>query len=406
MIRIFTTFRIACLATVLIAWSSGTLVLAQEAPPEIPKQLDDSANALVLIANDPTWRVVEGPPSDTDMTIRDLIRGWAQQSEESVEFGKYSIGFIRMSGSPNGDTLGRLTVYPVRGNPHGYGGRTYHQAGTRTKGDEAFDLAVRRLQDALTTIHQVKTGAQIKVYEIAVMQRDEASAKIHRAEAELESLRREGRKQGVPPGALSGGLDEQLTKLRQDWLKLRVERAGLNARHGAIVDQIAMRKDKLSEAEQDRQEFLDELAKIVTLREEQVVNLVRLLKANVVSDAEMAEPQVQLATARAELAQQRQLVAQEAGSQLFDRLNGQLADVQIDMAAVEAQLRTTDEALNELSSESVRGLSIALDLATRRLETALENEEAAAAEVTRARRSVDAVPRPRVVIISQEKPSK
>ena len=86
----------------------------------------------------------------------------------------------------------------------------------------------------------------------------------------------------------------------------------------------------------------------------------------------------------------------------MEQLDEQLADVQIEMSAVEAQFIAVDRAVKELVSPAARKLAIDYDRTSRRLDNALAEEAAAAAEMAELRRAVEAIPEPRVVVISPD----
>ncbi len=286
---------------------------------------------------------------------------------------------------------------------------TVHYTG-KVDPNECVTVAQKHLQNALSKIHQVNMEAPRRELQQADKRRARAEAEVEAATLDVQRLREKGqellRQLGTIPGAFSGAPDQLLAKLKEDWLSLRVELAGLKARHVSIMEHIEERHVTLQSAEMQQHEFLSELVKIVKIREEQVAIVRALVERAVNPPTNLNEVEVQLATARADLARHRQVIAQKAGSQLLGGLNQQLADVQIEMAAAEARLKAVERALQDLGGKQVQELAINYDRARRRLDSALVEEQAAAAELAQLRRSLQAMQEPRVVIISQEKPSK
>lgn len=326
------------------------------------------------------WEI--GPAAPKDCSIELLVR-----PAESVPF------------DPECCTIASLSVrYTGESEPN------------RQQKDQYIAWARQRLQNVLSKVHEMNKAPRLNQLRRAQERQTLALAMANAARDRLEKTGDTGQRLiaqlGLVPAAFSGGLEVPLATFQEDWLTLRVEVAGLKARHEAIVKHIETRSEKLKSFQQQQQEVLSELAKIVELREKQVQAAIHGRGQGVVAVAEVDEAQVQLATARADLARQRQLIAQQAGSGQLDRLNEQLADVQIEMAAAEARLEVGEEVVGVIGHINVRELAIEYEGASRRLKNALAEQDAADAEAVQLRVDVEAVPPPRVVIISPDKPSK
>ena len=284
-------------------------------------------------------------------------------------------------------TLARLSVV--------YTGKTEL---TQQQQEEYLAWARKRVQNLLDKVHRMNIAARMDQLRQAHKRKGRAEAMVDALSKELQPL---GEK-GPASASFTAGLDQQLTELKGNQLTLRVELAGLRARHESILKHIGDRKEKMQEAEKQQEEVLSELVKTVETREQQVAMFVTHHKRGTVSTMDMMEAQVQLSTARADLAERRQLIAQQAGAGLLEQLDEQLADVQIEMSAVEAQFIAVDRAVKELVSPAARKLAIDYDRTSRRLDNALAEEAAAAAEMAELRRAVEAIPEPRVVVISPD----
>ena len=270
--------------------------------------------------------------------------------------------------------------------------------------EECIAWARERLQRALVKIHELSMEPLNRELRQADRRRAYARALVDSVQNELYSLREREMKMGIDVSP--EGLRQQLDKLTEDRLKLRVELAGLKARHQGMREHVEDTHVKLQRVQVRQREVLEELTVVVKLREQELASALEAFKAAVVGEAEVREVKVQLSTARADLAQRRLMFAREAGSELLDRLNQQLVDVQIGIAAAEAQLRVIEETAGQLGSNEVRTLVVDYGRASRSLENALAEEQLAAVEFARLERALAAVPEPKVMVIRREDESK
>jgi hypothetical protein len=256
-------------------------------------------------------------------------------------------------------------------------------------------LAEKRLEQALVKIHETNTASLIDRVRRAEMRVAEARDVAEKRRSELQSLRT----QLVRADASPEGIDQQQNTLRQDRLKLRVELVGLKARREAIVKAVAEASDKLKATSEEQQRELAELQKIVDIRVQAVSRAQQLAKQAAISTNDYQQTELELSRARADLAERRRVIAQQAGSDQLSRLNQQLADVQIEMAAAEARIADIERMLDRLQSKEVADLLSEYGRATQQLEYARAEEKAAFEQLAEAKKTAESTPAPKVVEI-------
>ena len=266
---------------------------------------------------------------------------------------------------------------------------------------QALAAGQKKLQEGLLQIHRAKLEPFNHKIEQADKRMIRAEEMIARVTDKLQRLRQQSRELGL---ALEPQDPQLFTSVKRDNLAMRAELAGLRARREAIVDQIALAKDKLDGAQGQQRAVLDELAVVLKLKEDELARMQTLFKKGFVTKAELAKGEVALAQAKADLVDRRRLV-QEAGGGQLGRLNEQLVDTQIAITTAEARLKETEKVLKELDQfayDPVNSMVIEYQRARRALENAWAEEEAAAADLAKLKRTIDAIPAPKVIVIGVE----
>ena len=348
------------------------------------------AKALIMIVGNPL-RLRGQLSSDApefrmpaDVVISSLITSWSQRAGERGEFWNYQVFFNHLSVSPEGHTLGILTVI----------GR-----GDATK---ILALAQKRLQEALLEIHKLSMDPFHRKFADAETRMPRAEDRIEQVTKQLHQLR----EMAAITGESLQPQDTQLfASVRRDHLALRAELAGLQAQREAIVEQIAKTKLKVDAAQKDQRIVLEELAQVVNLKEQGLARTRRLQQKGPLTQAEVSQAEVALAQARADLADHRRLLVNEAGGQQLGRLNEQLVDTQIAITTTVARLEETEKVLEDLRRPAyspVSSLVIKYQQTRRALESAFAEQEAAAAELAKLKMAYQAIPAPKIIQIGGE----
>jgi hypothetical protein len=140
-------------------------------------------------------------------------------------------------------------------------------------------------------------------------------------------------------------LQELLTDLTKQRQALEVALAGMNGRIEALQEQVA-RTAKRAETESADDEIVKNLMRVVELRAQQHRHLMELADDGVISKAELAKAEEQVALAKIELAQAKRAGSRSASEQL-DKLNGELAQVTIGMSEAKSKLEFVSNRLEE-----------------------------------------------------------
>jgi hypothetical protein len=377
------------LALALFAGPSRSLAAAPEPPEQTDRadapqdDLDQQASVLLVIIGEPsTFALSEG-------IARSLVPNAVSRPYQG-ERRLYEVRFSLLPGGRAGSAFGlleaRLVTSPIeRPGP--------------AEASKVLASAQQRLQQVLIEIHKANMEVFRGQVNRAAQRRDRARQMVERRTADVAAIQLEAAKTGQslePP-------DSQLfVAVRRDNLSLRAELAGLAARRTAILEHLAEVKHELDAAKAQQQPVLDELAKVVKLREDQLARTRSLFEKGLTPQAELMKLDIELAQARADLAERRRQIAQQAGSEQLSQLNQQLVDVQIEIAAATARLEKTAEALQELEVLACSPLAIDHQRAQRALQNALAEQEAAATALAEVMETLQTAPAPKVIAIGRD----
>ena len=256
-------------------------------------------------------------------------------------------------------------------------------------------LAENRLELALVKIHDANRASAHDRVRRAEERLEQARAVAEKRQSDVQSLRTRLIQADTSPE----GIDQQQNTLRQDRLKLRVELVGLKARREAIVKVIDEATVKAKATSEEQQRELGELQKIVDIRAQAVSRAQQLAKQAAVSASDYQQTELELSRARADLAERRRLIAQQAGSEQLGRLNQQLADVQIELSTAEARVAGIDAMLERLQSKDVLEMLREYGRTTQQLDYARAEEKAAFEQVAQLKKVIASAAPPKVVEI-------
>jgi|GEM_PF-6854159 len=196
------------------------------------------------------------------------------------------------------------------------------------------------------TLHSLCRRLEAELQQVGVLEQQQLRAQLTEVQAavrqaqqrytELQTLRQELSVAAGRTELSRHVIVEQIQADERELSALDTRLAALRARRSALTEQIAHISGQVAAHVNDDPAVI-ELSKVVQLREAHL-NRWQDLVANGragADDAQAAEEA--LALARAELAKQRQLIAQRAGGELLAELNKELVTLTVDIAAAEAQ---------------------------------------------------------------------
>jgi len=154
----------------------------------------------------------------------------------------------------------------------------------------------------------------------------------------IEALRKERQKLAGLERLSLEGANERLTQLMETMRELSLETSGKQARIAALREKIAKVRAQASE-DIKKDPALAELKKIVVLRGKRLESLMRGVEKGVVAEPEIDQFQEEIAEAKLAVAQRRDEISRGAGGQLLEKLNAELATLEIDMAEMTARLQ-------------------------------------------------------------------
>jgi len=375
------------LALALAASLSIGVSSAQDRPVKF--RLPADYTAMLMVTDSPLW--VKEPSGRQDSGVAVLEFAWVGVLHwlYDQDLGRYIVKLDRFSPTRVGGILCMLTV-------------TCNENPEPEQFKKVAALAEKRLEETLLVLHKASMESLYQRVRQAEQRLLEARAVAEKRQSDLQSLRT----RLVQLDASPGDIDQQQNTLRQDRLKLRVELVGLKARREAIVKAVAEASDKLKAITDEQERELAELAKIVDLRGQQLARARELAKQAALSTSDVQQAELEVARAKADLAERRRLIAQQAGNDQLSRLNQQLADVQIEMSAAEARVAGIEQILNRLQSKEVLELLAQYGQATQQLEYARAEEKAAFEQLAEAKKTAESTPAPKVVEIRGPAPPK
>lgn len=246
---------------------------------------------------------------------------------------------------------------------------------------------------------------------------EEARGRLGEIEQELDRLRKTSRDLRIREIELSGGLPSeaignQCRELQTQKLMLDVELAGLRARREAVLQRLAISEKRVAERREEPDFDLKRLEATVRLHQN---NYKRLLEANrripgSISQGEVEQARLELERAQLEIESHRQARKRQPQDELLAALNGQLAQIDIDAATVEAKLRAIEKLLSRLEPENLRrqaalqALAADVEATNSRLEQVVDQRAAARRELARLEERTGAMQPPKVTLLDELTP--
>jgi hypothetical protein len=145
-------------------------------------------------------------------------------------------------------------------------------------------------------------------------------------------LRSLARAQGEPEGVLA----EKVKQLKAQAQAVRNDRMAKEARLTALTDGLE-REKKRAQDRQQNDPIIDELQKLLKLREEDVKRSRMLISQGLISTDEARKSEDALAEVRIRLADRQAALGKSSKGELLDRLSDELAMLTIDMTDLQIQ---------------------------------------------------------------------
>ena len=212
---------------------------------------------------------------------------------------------------------------------------------------------------------------------------DEGLERAERRLAELVRVRRDLWEAAAAADLPRADILDTIKHYEEEALSIEFSLAGLKARSEALTEQIAKIAQQM-QAAPGTDPVAVELEKVVAVRERELQFRLHQQVAEVVSEREVGQAIENLALAKAELAKQRQAIAQAAGGDLLAEFNRDLVKLSIETAEMEgrreflqvklAKVKKGD--LLELADRFEREVSLQLALAQNGVQVATERRDA------------------------------
>lgn len=188
-------------------------------------------------------------------------------------------------------------------------------------------------------------------------ERERARQRLREAEVRLQEERAQSNEQRDKLRAITGRIDavenwsEAIAAMEQERHKLALDLAGQRARRQAIEETIA-KIAMQAEARVKEDEIAEQLAKIVTAREEERAHARQLASTGRLSAADLSNIEAKIADAKARLLERREMAARAAGGEMLAELNRELLMLSINRAEHEARLKAIQESLERFHAAS------------------------------------------------------
>lgn len=205
--------------------------------------------------------------------------------------------------------------------------------------EEFMNALIGNLRDAVK-------GAFEEYYEKLVEQLHLAKNEVDRVENDLRDKQSLLRKISGSNILERNRILADISNLRNDIQKIRMEQASDQVMVDATTKRIAETQAKLQE-QIDKDPVVKELVDLLELQVTNYKNVEKLNEAGHASPADLGEAQEKLARTRIELAQRREQLSKSAGGNLIEALNRDLANRSIETAQNQARLSSLERQLTE-----------------------------------------------------------
>ncbi|HUU99286.1 MAG TPA: hypothetical protein VM487_26430 [Phycisphaerae bacterium] len=212
---------------------------------------------------------------------------------------------------------------------------------------------------------------------------DEGLERAERRLAELVRVRRDLWEAAAAADLPRADILDTIKHYEEEALSIEFSLAGLKARSEALTEQIAKIAQQM-QAAPGTDPVAAELEKVVAVRERELEFRRVQQAAAVLSEREVGQAIENLALAKAELAKQRQAIAQAAGGDLLAEFNRDLVKLSIETAELEGRreflqvklAKVKERDLLELADRFEREVSLQLALAQTGVQAATERRDA------------------------------
>jgi hypothetical protein len=204
----------------------------------------------------------------------------------------------------------------------------------------------QKLEDALRTAQRRIVEQNNGDYR---KRRDAVARRVAQTENELSDALQRLRE--VDGDSSLRQLREQLASTTATLRELALDRVSAEARREAI----SVRIDELRrEAMKDSQDnpLIEELEKVAEIRERQLKVMREAVEGGVVSEGDLARPEVELATARVEVLKAKRAPMAEAAGSVLRELNNEISHLIVRLAEIDARTKALQETANELREET------------------------------------------------------
>ncbi|HVT88790.1 MAG TPA: hypothetical protein VHD56_08070 [Tepidisphaeraceae bacterium] len=145
-------------------------------------------------------------------------------------------------------------------------------------------------------------------------------------------------------GNVSALLTERLKQLRETRQKLEMDLVNKESRRRALENAVA-EQQKASATERDRDPVLNEMRKLVSLREEELKLKKAQFSTGIIPAAEGSAAEAQLSEAKIRLAEREAALGKAGKGELLDRLTDELVMISVDATDVQLQLAKVKDEL-------------------------------------------------------------
>jgi hypothetical protein len=208
------------------------------------------------------------------------------------------------------------------------------------------DIARRQLEAELRRVLAISFEAQRKRLQDELQRHESERVRLSAEAAKLaeELADRQAASAGAERDDLAKAIAEALSNLRG----LQIEDASIRARREAIearIDELRMRAGAQGDS------VVDELEKIVKIREQAQQRLKELADAGQAAQAELAVADAELAEAKVQWVRARREGEDRIGGGALRELNNELSKLLIDAAEIDAQRKQLEQIVAELRSQ-------------------------------------------------------
>jgi chromosome segregation ATPase len=265
-------------------------------------------------------------------TLHPLLPNWPKDTNTRFSIAPGSLAEIQL----NGAQIIHSSVYVVESAIQP----------TEAEMRQLSDLARQQLEAEVRRVLAISFEAQRRRFQNELHRHESERARLSAEAAKLaeELADRQAASAGAERDDLAKAIAEALSNLRG----LQIEDASIRARREAIearIDELRMRAGAQGDS------VVDELEKIVKIREQAQQRLKELADAGQAAQAELAVADAQLAEAKIQWVRAQREGEERIGGGALRELNNELSKLLIDAAEFEGQRKQLEQIVAELRSQ-------------------------------------------------------